>query len=292
MRAHQLRDEIAYQAINPDGPLPKPFLKWAGGKRQLLDEIFKHVPSPRGTYFEPFLGGGALFFALRPGSAVIGDTNLFLAATYKAIREDVDTVIRFLKFHEARHSPTHYLEQRALLIDPSNGRPVGPAPNVAARVIYLNRTCFNGLWRVNKRGQFNVPMGRYEKPQICDAPNLRAVARSLSTGGIKIFCADFERIVAPAQAGDFVYFDPPYIPLRPSSFTAYDKAGFSIDDHRRLAKCAAALKRRGVSVLLSNSDTPTTREIFAGLSMRAVDARRNVNSDAAKRGAVSELLIW
>lgn len=293
MKPAVLRGEIAFEPHVADGPLPRPFAKWAGGKRQLLDELFKHVPSTFGTYFEPFVGGGALFFALRPAHAVIGDANLFLAATYKAVRDDVDAVIRLLKFHEARHSKAHFLATRAALIDPSNGRPIGPPVNVAARVIYLNRTCFNGLWRVNKRGQFNVPMGNYENPTICDAPNLRACARTLSlSGGVKIFHASFERVMAHAKRGDFVYCDPPYIPLREGSFVAYDKSGFTMDHQAELAAMALSLRRAGVHVLLSNSDTPQARKLYTGWNIRRVDARRNINSDAKGRGSVGELLIW
>lgn len=287
LKAGQLREEIAFEPL-AEGPHAKPFVKWAGGKRSLLDELRKHVPPAIGTYFEPFVGGGALFFDLCPPKAILGDANLPLVMAYAAIRDNVDEVIRILKIHEARHSLDHYLETRRTLI--WEGRPLGPAPNVAARLIYLNKTCFNGLWRVNKKGEFNVPMGRYENPLICDAPNLRACARALAGAGI--FHQDFAELAENAARGDFVYFDPPYIPAREGSFVGYAKEGFTVDDQIRLVKLALGLKARGVSVLLTNSDTPQTRKLYTGFNARRVEVKRAINSDASKRGAVGELIIW
>lgn len=286
----RLREEIGYEP-DAEGPRPKPPLKWAGGKRQIIDELLALVPKFQGRYFEPFVGGGALFFELAPQGAIIGDSNLFLAVTYKAIRDDVDEVIKLLKFHEARHCKAHYLSVRADLIDPANGRPKGAAANVAARVIYLNRTCFNGLWRVNKKGQFNVPMGRYTNPTICDAPNLRACARALK--GCRIYHSDFARMAQMAVKGDFVYFDPPYAPVSATAnFTAYAKTGFTLEDQERLMVAAKALKAKGVEVLLSNSDVPAIRDLYEGFNIRRIEARRAINSKADRRGAVGELLIW
>lgn len=288
----RLKEEIAFEPEVECGPRPRPFLKWAGGKRQLLDELLRHVPASYGQYFEPFLGGGALYFELKPPIATVSDTNLFLTAAYKAVRDDVDGVIRFLKYHEARHSKAHYYAARASFINPTDGRPVGSLTSCAARLIYMNRTCFNGLWRVNKKNEFNVPMGKYENPTICDAPNLRACARALKQ--TKIFHYDFEEAVAEAEKGDFAYFDPPYAPVSATSnFVGYSKDGFSQADQSRLAAVARRLKARGVKVLLSNSDTQVIRDLYKrGFELRRVEARRAINSKATKRGNVGELLIW
>lgn len=271
----------------------KPFLKWVGGKRQLLPELLKHIPEGPFNYFEPFVGGGALFFALSPDqakTAVLGDSNLHLIAAYKGVRDDVEAVIGALKIHQARHSLEHYLEARRHLV--VDGRPAGTIPAVAARVIYINRTCFNGLWRVNKKGGYNVPMGRYENPTICDGPNLKACSRALQ--GVLLRHLDFWWTIETATKGDFVYFDPPYVPASTSAnFTGYAKEGFTYDDQVRLRDCALRLKAAGANVLLSNSDTSIVRDLYKrGFQMRLVEARRAVNSDASKRGKVGELLIW
>lgn len=282
-----LREEIAFDP-DAEGPRAKPPLKWVGGKRQIIDSLLELTPRSFGRYFEPFVGGGALFFELQPKAATISDSNLPLIATYKAIRDDVDSVIKFLKFHEARHSKSHYLSVRAEL----GNQPKGHIANLAARVIYLNKTCFNGLWRVNKKGQFNVPMGKYKNPVICDAPNLRACARALK--GVEIYCADFALAIQTATRGDFIYFDPPYAPVNTTSnFTAYAKAGFTWEDQARLMVAAKVLRAKGVKVLLSNADVPEIRELYGrSFNFQRVEARRAINSKAEKRGNVGELLIW
>jgi DNA adenine methylase len=264
-----------------------PMLKFAGGKRQLLPEIREHVPAVFGRYLEPFVGGGSVFFDLFASGlkvpSYLGDTNAELVTTYKAVRDDVEAVIAALRLHERQHSEEYYYAVRAQHPRSDNA--------VAARMIYLNRTGFNGLYRVNKKGEFNVPIGRYENPTVCDADNLRACSRALA--GAEIACADFASVMAVARGGDFVYCDPPYLPVSTTgNFTSYTAVGFSLADHERLAGCARRLKGSGVHVLLSNADLPVVRELYEGFEMRSVKARRNINSKSDRRGAVDELLIW
>jgi DNA adenine methylase len=264
-----------------------PFLKMPGGKRQLLPEIRARAPASFGRYLEPFVGGGAVFFDLFASGlkspAYIADANAELVATYRAVQGDVDGVIAALRPHERQHCAERYYAVRAQ-------RPRSEAA-VAARMIYLNRTCFNGVYRVNKSGGFNVPIGRYANPTICDADNLRAC--SLALAGAEIACADFASVMAVAKRGDWVYCDPPYLPVSATGdFTSYTAAGFSLADHERLAGCARRLVESGVHVLLSNADLPVVRQLYEGFEMRVVKARRNINSRGGKRGDVGELLIW
>jgi DNA adenine methylase len=266
------------------GLAARPVLKWAGGKTQLLAPIAALLPARIGTYFEPFVGGGAVFFALaaerRFQRAVIGDRNPDLVAVYQAIQTDVEAVIRELK--KLKHSERDYYEIRAR-------NPRGLAQR-AARVIYLNKTGYNGLYRVNRSGRFNVPFGRYENPTICDADNLRSVADAL--GGVEIRVADFEELCARARRGDAVYFDPPYVPLsRTSSFTAYDRHPFGGSEQERLAELFGRLGRRGVAAVLSNSDTPVTRSLYAGFRFESVRVTRPINCRPSQRGPIPELLV-
>ncbi len=274
----------------PADPAATPFVKTVGGKRQLLPELRRHVPESFGRYFEPFVGGGALFFDLvaagRPGPAWLSDTNRDLAIAYGVVKSDVDALVEALRAHaesHARYPGPYYYAVRA-------DAPVDRVA-VAARAIYLNKTCFNGLHRVNRAGKFNVPMGRYVNPAICDEPNLRAVSMALQRA--EVHAVDFQS-AAVAEEGDFVYFDPPYWPASATShFTGYTADGFTAADQQRLRDVALAMKRRGVRVLLSNADVPPVRALYAdGFECRRVDARRNVNSKPGKRGVVGELLFW
>jgi DNA adenine methylase len=263
----------------------RPFLKWAGGKRQLLTELLHHTPRNLRRYHEPFLGGGALFFALKPARAVLSDVNLRLIRTYRGVKSDVEGVIELLEGYRERHSSEFFYELREVDIDR------GSDAEVAAWFIYLNKTGFNGLYRVNRDNRFNVPFGRYARPAICDSVTLRACARALK--GAEILHIDFEQAVERAERGDFVYFDPPYAPLSATaSFTSYTSGGFDAAAQERLRDTARKLKRRGVRVLLSNSDMPLVRELYkSGFKVEEVSALRPVNSKASKRGAVTELLI-
>jgi DNA adenine methylase len=264
----------------------QPFLKWAGGKRQLLSEIAKHIPPRINTYYEPFVGGGAVFFDLYNKKlfkkAQLSDLNKDLINTYMAIQKLLPAVITRLK--NMPYEQDFYYKTRAQ--DPNNMSPSGEA----ARMIYLNRTCFNGLYRVNKKGKFNVPMGRYKNPKILDAALLKAVSAALKK--VTISHLDFENAVVGADETSFIYFDPPYLPLsETSSFTAYDACGFCYDEQVRLARLMFSLKELNIRALLSNSDTPETRKLYKGLEIHTVFAKRRINSKGDKRGKVTELLV-
>ncbi len=264
----------------------RPVLKWAGGKRQLLPELLRRLPPRFGAYHEPFVGGGALFFALatqgRLGQVYLSDANPSLIAVYLALRDDVDAVIAALRRH--RYDRDHYYAVRAL-------RPEDLSlPERAARILYLNKTCYNGLYRENRAGQFNVPFGRYANPTICDEPNLRAASAVLH--GVDIAQRHFSTVLDYARPGDFVYFDPPYDPLSATAnFTGYDRRGFGPDDQRQLRDVFAALAGRGVRAMLSNSDTPFIRELYAGFPLQQVFVGRAVNSRVEGRGKVAEVII-
>lgn len=264
------------------GP-PRPILKWAGGKRQLLPALMRRVPHRYGTYFEPFFGGGALFFALRPSRAVLADANARLIRMYRGVRNDVDKVIALLKGYP--HDESFFYSMRKVDIDAHSDA------EVAAWFLYLNRCGYNGLYRVNRQNQFNVPFGRYKNPNICNETVLRRSSEALRFADLHI--GDFEEAVGAAKTGDFVYFDPPYVPLSAtSSFTSYTSNAFDDDQQARLRDVARRLKDRGVSVLLSNSSAPAVRALYKkGFTVRSVAAKRAVNSDASKRGPVAELLI-
>jgi DNA adenine methylase len=268
---------------------PRPFLKWAGGKGQLLQHLLECVERADTfrRYHEPFVGGGALFFELSrtgrlPKQAFLSDTNGPLIETYLAVRDCVEDVIKLLKEHKARHGEEYFYEVRARVPD--------TLPERAARIIYLNRTCFNGLYRENSKGEFNVPFGRYVDPPICDEENLRAA--SIALGKAQIEQQPFETVLDRAKPGDFIYFDPPYHPAsRTSYFTSYDRNGFGEDDQRRLAFVFNELADRGVKVLLSNSMTPLVRSLYEGFTIDEVYANRAVNSRGDRRGKISEALV-
>ncbi|MFO7178508.1 MAG: DNA adenine methylase [Pseudomonadota bacterium] len=266
--------------------VPRPVLKWAGGKRQLLSEILQRLPAHMATYYEPFVGGGAVFFALAARGAfrraVLSDTNAELINLYTALKEDVGGVIRALEKLRDGHSTEQYYRVRASVPKSETAR--------AARLIYLNRTGFNGLYRVNSKGEFNVPIGRYARPRILDERRLRAAAEALATA--EIVLQDFETVCARARRGDAVYFDPPYLPVsRTASFAEYQATPFDLPEHERLARVFTRLAARGVACLLSNSDTKQTRELFANHRVEFVSANRAINSVASRRGAIREILV-
>ena len=268
---------------------PAPVLKWAGGKRQLMEEICQRLPAEIATYYEPFVGGAALFFALaaererRFERAVLADQNSDLINVYRALKDDADKVIELLSASPyAENSEKTYYAVRA-----SKPRKLAER---AARIIYLNKTGYNGLYRVNSRGEFNVPFGRYAKPNICDAPRLLAAAEALQ--GVELLVADFEDVCAHARKNDAVYLDPPYLPVsRTANFAAYHSERFGVEEHQRLAKVFGSLAKRGVWALLSNSDTQDTRAIFGGFKVETVSAARAINSNATRRGKISEILV-
>lgn len=272
---------------------PTPFIKWAGGKHQLLPELLSRISNTFKRYHEPFVGGGALFFGLNtPNGAFLADHNLRLVRTWRAIQTNVYAVIALLHEYAENHERDgkgFYTHIRGKNIDVHTND-----VDVAAWFIYLNKTCFNGLYRVNSRNEFNVPMGKYKTtPLICDEMNLLACHKKLNTGKVAINHVSYETAMLFAQPGDLVYCDPPYLPLNDTSdFTAYTTEGFDMLDHKRLRDCVLELKHRDVRVIVSNSDTPVIRELYKrDFKIEVVSARRSVNSDTAKRGAINELLI-
>ena len=294
----------------------RPFLKWAGGKRQLLPQLRRFYPPRFGTYHEPFLGSGAVFFdlvsrgAFDTRAAVLTDENPDLIGCYLRVRDSVDAVIGALERLERGHTAggaEHYRRVRDQRFNPlrvawrrAGGSLEAYGPDLAAMLIYLNRTGYNGLFRVNQSGGFNVPPGRYLKPRITDAGLLRAVSATLAAPGVRLALGSFEAVVDRAAPGDFVYFDPPYAPLSPTAnFRSYTAQGFSDADQARLQHVAVTLAGRGVRVLLSNSTAPVVLELFeadglaraAGLRAVRVPARRAINTRADRRGAVEELLV-
>jgi DNA adenine methylase len=295
---------------SPDGRLRlQPLLKWAGGKRQLLPALREHYPHDYDRYIEPFLGSGAVFFDLYSSGRLTGrvvrlvDLNADLVGCYVMLRDETEAVIRALELlkheHEA-HGDACYYDVRDRRFNPL--RSTGPAaytPELAAMLIYLNRTGFNGLFRLNRRGDFNVPAGRYENPRILDADHLRAVARAFQAEGVSIECAPFEQTLADAGVGDFVYCDPPYVALsRTASFAHYTAGGFSAADHHRLQQAVIAAARRGAAVVVSNSSAEVAATAYscrsareAGLNVSRVPARRLINSNASRRGPVQELIV-
>ncbi len=264
----------------------RPFLKWAGGKGQLLAQYEPFFPDEWGTYHEPFLGGGAVFFHLAqrgsPRRFKLSDINPELVNVYCCVRDQVEDLIALLSHHQAHHSRDYYYAIRAAHFEDSLQR--------AARLLYLNKTCFNGLYRENSRGEFNVPLGRYRDPRICDAENLRAAAQILQ--GVEITVQPFWQIVERAEPGDFVYLDPPYHPISASSsFTAYSRFAFGEPEQIRLREVFVALANQGVQVLLSNSDCPFVRELYQEYPIKTISASRAINSRGNKRGPIPEVLV-
>ncbi|MDX2141673.1 MAG: DNA adenine methylase [Chloroflexota bacterium] len=263
----------------------RPVLKWAGGKRKLLPALVKHLPDYR-AYHEPFVGSAALFFELQNGNrwlrAHLSDVNQALMDVYVGLRDHVEMVISYL--HEHRYDERHYYAVRAQSTAHMS------LPERAARMIYLNKTCFNGLYRENRAGQFNVPFGRHVNPTICDEANLRAASAALQ--GVRLVSHHFEKILESAQSGDLVYFDPPYYPVSATArFTSYTSGGFSEHDQRHLRDIYRELDARGVYVILSNSDTTFIRDLYADWQIETVYAARAINSRATARGKVAEVIV-
>lgn len=266
----------------------KPILKWAGGKRQLLDRILPLI-SKCDRYIEPFLGGGAVAFSLAPSKAILSDCNAELVNVYKIIRDCPDDLLTDLKYHLHENNEGHYYEIRSW--DRRDDFADLPAVKRAARFIYLNKTCFNGLHRVNRLGQNNVPYGKYKNPDIVQEQNIIALHNFFVQNDIDIRCSDFEKILMDASASDFVYLDPPYAPVSGNSFTSYAREGFGISDQQRLAEACRELNRRGVPFIQSNAYVPSVRELYKGFRMLVVQANRAINSNGQGRGKVQEVLI-
>lgn len=262
---------------------PRPFLKWAGGKGRHLQQYQPYFPDYFETYYEPFLGGGAIFFHLLPKQAVLMDINAELVNVYRCIRDRVDAVITLLMHHQMQHCHHYYYDLRA--------NPGQTEVERAARLIYLNKTCFNGLYRENSQGRFNVPMGQYKAPKICHSALLQEA--SIALKATKIQVQPFDAVLNDATTNrDFVYFDPPYHPISPTScFTAYSRYSFNQSDQTRLRDTMIELANRGVKVMLSNSDCPFIRELYKDFHIRTIYATRAINSNAQKRGKITEVLV-
>lgn len=262
--------------------VPRPFLKWAGGKSKLIQQYSKFFPQEFNTYYEPFLGGGAVFFHLQPNNAVLTDINTELINVYCCVRDRVESLIETLNEHQEKHNKDYYYLIRSEKYETEIKR--------AARIIYLNKTCFNGLYRENSQGKFNVPMGKYKNPPICQPDLLRSVSAALQSKEIKV--RSFEKVLNDAKKGDFVYFDPPYHPISATSnFTAYSRDSFSEKDQIRLRDVFAELANLGVKVMLSNSDCELIWELYNNFNIHQVLAARSINSNASKRGKITELLV-
>ena len=269
-------------------PHPRPVLKWPGGKRSLFAEIYKRIPSSFYTYVEPFAGAGAILFGLTPLKALINDVNPELMNLYRVLLKHPEALIKSLKQH--KNDKDYFYQVREKDRKQSYAR----ASDVekASRMIFLNKTCFNGLYRVNSKGQFNSPYGYYKNPKIADVPNIRAVSKFLNTCEIEIKCEDFTETLGQVGNHSFVYCDPPYIPVsETSNFTGYSKNGFGMEDQIRLRDALLELDKRGGKFMLSNSDTPATRQLYSGFKIEVVKVGRAINAVGSKRGAINEVLI-
>ena len=269
-----------------------PVVKWAGGKRQILDKIKSNLPKEFNNYYEPFIGGGALLFELAPQNAVINDVNQELLSIYKCLKDEelYKLMIEELDKHEANHSEIYYYDVRNW--DRNPRFELEPLWRRAARTIYLNKACFNGLYRVNSKGYFNVPSAKKEKVKTYDVENLHKIHKYFSANNIQILSGDFVEATRTAKSGDFVYFDPPYDVLEDKdSFTAYSKFDFNKEDQIRLAECFKSLTKRGVKCMLSNHNTSFIKELYEGFNIKVIHAKRMINAKASGRGAVEEVII-
>ena len=282
-----------HKSDRPEYAYLQPFLKWAGGKRQLIPFIKPYVPPSYNHYYEPFVGAGAMLFALQPPSSFINDLNPELINCYQVIRDQPEELIALCQHHEQHNTKDYYYQLRQQDRDPQfpNRSPL----ERAARILYLNKTCFNGLFRVNSQGYFNVPYGSYTNPTIADPQIIKAVSHFLQTESVTISLGDFEAAVATATSEDFIYFDPPYQPIsQTSAFTAYSRQGFGETEQIRLKQLCDRLSDRGCQVLVSNSDAPLIRDLYTDrrYQIKTVGASRAINAIGSKRGKVQELLIY
>lgn len=266
-----------------------PVVKWVGGKRQLLDEITPLLPKRITSYCEPFLGGGAVLFSIQPTKAIVNDLNKDLITVYEVIRDDVETLLESLKKHE--NTAEYFYAIRDMDRDKEAYQAMSKIEK-ASRLIYLNKTCFNGLFRVNSSGEFNSPFGYYKNPNIVNEPTLKAVSKYFNATNISFYSEDFAETLKRVRKGGFVYLDPPYDPVSDTaSFTGYNKGGFDRNEQIRLKKCCDELTQRGIKFMLSNSATEFIKELYGEYEITIVKAKRAINSDASKRGAVEEVLI-
>lgn len=268
-----------------------PVLKWVGGKRQLLEKIKPLIPKTFTTYVEPFLGGGAVLFDLQPSKAIINDYNEELMNVYRVIKDNVDELLSLLEQHEQLNNEAYYYAVREL--DRSESYNSMSAVEKAARIIYLNKTCYNGLFRVNQAGQFNSPYGRYKSPNIVNKPTMLAMSNYFNENNITILDGDYKDALRELRKGAFVYFDPPYLPISTSSsFTGYTENGFSLKEQVELKNECDKLNAKGIKFLLSNSDHPKIRDLYRDYTIITVQARRSINSKGNKRGDINEVLVF
>lgn len=269
----------------------KPFVKWAGGKRQVIDKLCEYAPDEFGTYYEPFIGGGALLFELSPKKAVINDSNKELMNVYQVLCDEnkFKKMCNILNHYESKHSEEFYYEIRNKDRNKNSFSRLSDYKK-AARTIYLNKACFNGLYRVNSKNEFNVPFGKKEKVNTYDGGNLITVSNYLTMNDIKIMNVDFEKAVQDAKKGDFVYFDPPY-DSDTHTFNSYTEEGFNKEQQRRLARVFKELDKKGVYVMLSNHNTILVNELYKGYYFHTIEAKRNINANGKKRGKIEELII-
>lgn len=273
----------------PKNKLVSPVLKWVGGKRQLLPSIKPMLPKRITSYCEPFVGGGAVLFALQPKKAIVNDINSDLILVYMVIRDNVEALIELLETYP--NEENFYYELRNIDRDQEKYDKLSEIER-AARVIFLNKTCYNGLYRVNNAGEFNSPFGKYKNPNIVNAPVLRAVSAYFNSAEIIFSTTDFELVLEQVRRGTFVYLDPPYDPVSDtSSFTGYSKGGFSREQQIQLRECCDRLNARGVKFMLSNSATDFIKEQYSNYHITIVQAKRAINSIASKRGDVDEVII-
>lgn len=269
--------------------LVTPVLKWVGGKRQLLDTLRPLLPKTISKYCEPFIGGGAMLFDLQPKKALVNDINSDLILVYTVIRDSVDELIQRLEQFE--NTSEMFYNVRDWDRDREKYEALSDIER-AARIIYLNKTCYNGLYRVNNAGEFNAPFGNYKNPNIVNAPVLRAVNAYFNAAEITFSTVDYAELLKNVRRGTFVYLDPPYDPVSDtSSFTGYARGGFTRDDQIRLRECCDELNRRGVRFMLSNSSTDFIREQYAAYHITTVQAKRAINSVASKRGDIDEVVV-
>ena len=270
----------------------KPFVKWAGGKRQIIDKLLKLVPVEYNTYYEPFIGGGALLFELSPKEAVINDSNKELMNVYKTISSDkgYEETLKLLNTYEKKHDEEYYYKIRNLDKDKEKFAKLNDYER-AARTIYLNKACFNGLYRVNSKGEFNVPFNKKLKINTYDGQNMTLAYVYFQTNKITMLSTDFEEAVKDAKKGDFIYFDPPYDSENDDTFNSYTEEGFGKEEQRRLARVYKELSDRGCYVMLSNHNTTLINELYNEFNIHVISAKRNINSKGEKRGKVEEVII-
>ena len=273
----------------PKNKLVAPVVKWVGGKRQIIDQIFQYIPKNISTYYEPFFGGGAVLFELQPKKAVINDINKELINLYEVIKNNTEELIEELKTHKNDEDYFYYV--RELDRDKASYNSLTPIQK-ASRIIFLNKTCYNGLFRVNKSGEFNAPFGRYKNPNIVNEITIRAVSNYFNKADITFMSKDFAEVLKGARKGAFVYLDPPYDPVSDTaSFTGYDKGGFNRDEQIRLKNVCDKLNEKGIRFLLSNSATDFIKDLYADYQIELVKAKRAINSNGDKRGEIDEVLV-